>query len=407
MTIFVYIFIMVGIVKGKLGSNGDTPVSVTEAFNAAMRALGQQVAAISSSPIIENHYCKINFATAQEAQHVVDVVSRNGGSITFLGAEVRVKLAEGKAPMTISVASEKARVVQSGAPSKPFQNKATIQSAFKSIGGDVVSGGRGGYNGGTGGGSGGGIGGKAALKELESCYLNSLNTDIVRVSNRYLVECMGKADAVYSQCSVTLKKLSSTTLLLQGSYENLFSCRMLLCQLTSLATNSCLYRLIVEKHRFIRVSSTEQQFAIHIWKGRRVFIRNTGNLAVVESMRFVNEQIFVSVRMDQSDNTSTDYDTGSSLGGGVGGDSGETEVVQEYTANEVICWDELGLVDAVTVVHPPGSNEQYLRRIFGKDLGLPVEQVDFVRTIPGKGADTLLSRVTFDVSCDPRAPGTI
>lgn len=85
-----------------------------------------------------------------------------------------------------------------------------------------------------------------------------------------------------------------------------------------------------------------------------------------------------------------------------------TGSIEVFNAEELVCWDEFGIPDSITIKHPHmGSdmvNTALIKRLLAScGNGLFVEDVEFVKFIDQQG-HVALSKVTFDISYDLTAP---
>lgn len=364
---------VVGIVKDSLTDNGMSQIELTNEFNEKVaRIVGADILETSSSKIRDN-YCKISFTSQVDAQRIVNYFMSKHATTLFLGVEVKISVvagAIGDGTIVSQVAEAASSARMQGKQEGPVTGGSTRPPR-----------------------QGGHAGSATGLKELESKFLDQFDTDFVRISKRLLPELLQKLEAVKVQCAVDMANYSETAIIMKGTEERLCNARRLLCQLTSLSVKYSLQRLVTEKNRFLKVSLTEQSLARQQWVGRRVLIRNSGELATIHDLRFELDNIFAIVRSNFIE-AASEADT---LGQD---DDGSTKMV-EYIASEIVCWDRLGLIDSVTVLCHSSFSAAYLQRIFGVQLGLQVEQIDFLRAT---NETAKICRICFDICLDPNAP---
>jgi len=176
-----------------------------------------------------------------------------------------------------------------------------------------------------------------------------------------------------------------------------------------------LHRLLVEKYRFIFVTEDQRNLATLNWRDRRVLIRATGELGIVRDItvdasttKIRVEVTVLNAETNNQDDETVDGGDAASVSSEISSGTMADGAVEVFDAQELVCWDEFGITDSITVKHPHmGSelvNTALLKRLFASGGNSTyIEEVEFLKTIDPQGL-VAVSRVTFDVAYDLTAP---
>ena len=236
-----------------------------------------------------------------------------------------------------------------------------------------------------------------ALDELAICdedierHAQDINT--VRLPSAIVAAVEEHYDHLLQLYQVSCETLASVGLALIGAAETLPNARKALFELAAEHLGHInVRRLIIERCKFLMVSEDERVLAGQLWRGRRVLLKDTGEVAWVRDVK-------IEANLDSS-LLQISLEISHSLHGDQ--DAVETDVVP---ADATICWDTFDTPYAITIVHHDFGTRE-LNEAYARRLCLQVGLVDSVEILPSsqKVKDACISEVVFDVSKDNSVP---
>eukprot|EP00808_Paulinella_micropora_P012347 g69157.t1 len=265
----------------------------------------------------------------------------------------------------------------------------------------------------------------AQLGRLEKQILELPTYDLVRLPCATVTALLACAEAVYMQCGVEVSSLSPNGLRLRcPGGKNLCTARQVLSQLGGLADTFTVHRLVIDRCRLVFTSDQEADLSNTLWVGRRVLVLRSGQVLQICKLQVQNNlgQRRILLTLRDADGETEDEsveeasETGSKAQESVASFAGESELSEasseeeagavvdtiEAFGDDVVCWDNYGSADSVSVLHRNLQDDAltvaFLRGVFSS-----VGTVENVR--PGQSSKQYCnSIVTFDICRDPLAP---